>query len=453
MNIKTKLSLQFTLIVAAILLFFSILVYYFSYSSQLTKFRESLFEKAKSTAILLINVEQVDSALLEKIHQSTVMWEKEETVLTDSALNVIYSKNVRSLTSAVIFSESRHGNVSFFSYDKKDGVCYKHFFNNHYYNVFIMSYDRSRTENLSELRSILFWSIMISVFLSVLLSYLFSRNALKPISKIIKSVKEINSRKLSNRLDEGKGKDEIAQLAKTFNEMIMDLEISFNNQEDFILNASHEFRTPLTVMIGESDYILRDERSRKEYIDHITGLFNDLKKLNSLLNSLLELAQIQRDKSVDFSDVRVDEIVFDAIELVKDKYPGRKIIPKILYPEDENELLIKGNDGLLAIVFRNLLDNACKFSNDDVTVEIKISGQNIIIIISDRGIGIPVQEIGDIYKPFQRGSNVKFIGGFGIGLSLVYKILSLDDAEMNIISKVNEGTSIELRFKRTTKVA
>ena len=149
-----------------------------------------------------------------------------------------------------------------------------------------MAFDKSRTENLSELRKILFWSILFSVWLSVLLSYLFSKKAIKPISQIIKSVKEINSLRLSNRLDEGNRKDEIDQLAITFNEMLTNLEIAFKNQEDFVSNASHELRTPLTVMIGESDYLLSRERKKEDYINHISGLVNDLKKLNSLLNSL-----------------------------------------------------------------------------------------------------------------------------------------------------------------------
>jgi CHASE1-domain containing sensor protein len=97
MNIKIRLSFQFTLIVAGILLFFSVLVYYFSYTSQLNKFRENLLDSAKNTAILLINVVEVDSSLLKKIHQSTISWEREEIALTDSALNIVYSNNIQFL--------------------------------------------------------------------------------------------------------------------------------------------------------------------------------------------------------------------------------------------------------------------------------------------------------------------------------------------------------------------
>ena len=448
MNIKTRLSFQFTLIVAGILLFFSVLVYYFSYSSQRAKFRENLLDSAKNTAILLINVVEVDSTLLKKIHQTTISWEKEEIALTDSAFNLIYSNKIQYLSDKVIRINSDNGDMNFFSIAEKDGVCYKHHVNNRTYNVFVMAFDNSRTENLSELRGILFWSILFSIWLSVLLSYLFSKKAMQPISKIIKSVKTINSSRLSNRLNEGNRKDEIDQLAITFNEMLTNLEIVFKNQEDFVSNASHELRTPLTVMIVEADYLLSRERNPEEYINHISELVTDLKKLNALLNSLLELAQINRDNNIQLLGIKIDEIIFTAIQQVKIKYPGRKIIPKIQYPENENDLLIDGNSGLLTIAFKNLIDNACKFSNEDVIIEFLIMDKFIKVVISDKGIGIPSNELDNIYKPFKRASNVKFKGGFGIGLSLVAKIIELHGAALEVHSTENEGTRFELLFKR-----
>jgi signal transduction histidine kinase len=446
MKIKTRLAVQFTLIVAGILIFFSLLVYYFSFTSQLNKFRENLLDSAKNTAILLINVSEVDSSLLKKIHQSTISWEKEEIALADSAFRIIYSNNLDYLTLKTLETYSGSGNVNYFSAGEKDGVCYVHFFNNRRFNVFVMAFDRSRRENLAELRGILFWSILFSTWLSVLFSYFFSRKAIEPISQIVKSVKEINSLKLNTRLDEGKGKDEIDQLAITFNEMLTNLEIAFKNQEDFVSNASHELRTPFTVMIGETDYILSRERKQEEYIKHLNGLVNDLKKLNGLLNSLLELAQVNRNRNINFSLVRVDEIVFNAVSQTKIRYPGRKIVPKIVYPETEKDLLIMGNEGLLTIAFTNLIDNACKFSIDDVTIEFTITGANIKIVISDRGIGIPPSELGNIHKPFARASNAKYIGGFGIGLSLVAKIMELHKAKFTIQTIEKSGTTVETEF-------
>jgi len=448
MNIKTRLSVQFTIIIIGILLVFSALVYYFSYTSQLNKFRENLLDSAKNTAILLINVTEVDSSLLKKIHQSTISWEKEEIALTDSAFNLVYSNNIEYLSTRVMQLNSPTDDVDYFSLNEKDGVCYKHFFKNRTYFVFVIAIDKSRTENLSEIRGILFWSILFSIWLSVLLSYFFSKRAINPISQIIKSVKEINSLKLNSRLDEGKRKDEIDQLAITFNEMLTNLEIAFKNQEDFVSNASHELRTPLSVMISESDYILSRERIQEEYINHISGLMADLKSINALINSLLELAQINKNINITFLDVRIDEILFEAIQQVKTNYPARKIIPKIIYPENANDLLIYGNDGLLKIGLKNLIDNACKFSNDDVIIDLTIIEGSVIMIISDKGIGIPSTELDSIHLPFKRASNVKFKGGFGIGLSLVKKIIELHSAVMKVYSAENEGTRFELIFKR-----
>ena len=449
MNIKTRLSFQFTIIVAGILLFFSALVYYFSYSTQRTRFADSLTKRAKNTGILLMSIPEVDSGLLRKIHHSTLSWEKEEIVVTDSAFNLIYNYNTQLLIGDVFRINSGTEDITRFSIAKKDGICYKYRINDKTFNVYVMAFDKSRKENLSDLREILLWSILFSIWLAILFSYIFSRKAIKPISQIIENVKAINSSRLNSRVNEGNKKDEIAKLAITFNEMLADLEIAFKNQKDFVSNASHEFRTPLSVMIVESDYILSREQNPEVYKNHINTIVNDLKSINAQLNSLLELAQINRDNDIQLSQVRIDELIFNAVQQIKSKYPDRKIIPKIQYPENENALLINGNAGLLTIAFKNLIENACKFSDDDVVIEFTIPDKHILVKIMDKGIGIPSGEIENIYKPFNRASNVKFKSGFGIGLSLVAKIFELHEVSFKFHSTENEGTQVEMLFKRS----
>ncbi len=446
MKIKTKLSFQFMLIVAGIILFFSALIYYFSYTTQRARFVDNLATRAKNTGILLINIPEVGPVLLKKIHQMTLSNEEEEIAVTDSTLHILYTNNLQYLNDEVFKQNSNRGEVSSFKIAEKDGICFKHRLNNQSYNVYVMAFDKSRKENLAELQKILLWGILISISLAVLLSYLFAKHAIQPISQIVKSVKDVNSSSLSNRLSEGNKKDEIAQLAITFNEMLANLEVAFKNQEDFVANASHELRTPLSVMIVESDYILSKDQSTSEYKTHIKNLVNDLKALNAQLNSLLELAQINLDNSIRFSNVRIDEIVFNAIQQIKTKYTGRKIIPVIQYPENENELIVNGNNGMLIIAFKNLIDNACKFSDEDVIVEFLIKDKFIKVTISDKGIGIPSNEIDNIYKPFNRASNVRFKSGFGIGLALVAKIFEHHEVDFKVFSTENEGTRFELIF-------
>ena len=451
MNIKTRLSLQFTSIVLGILVFFSVLVYYFSFSSQRSKFRESLLEKAQNTAILSINIQEIDSTLLKKIHQTTRSFEAEEIAITNESNKLLYSNKTNLLTPQEIMTHTYNSRVAYFSIGKKDGVSYVHLGDKQYYHVFVLAHDGYREENLSELKNILLWSILISVILSVTAAYFFSKSAIKPISNIIARVKDINSSRLSDRLEEGKRQDEIEQLAITFNNMLSDLEKAFKSQDEFVSHASHELRTPLAIMIAESDYILSRSRNTEEYKNHLAGLVEDLRKMNSLINSLLELAHLNGNKNIQLTEVRIDELVFNAIQTIKSKYPGRKILPKIEYPDNENDLNVIGNQGLLDIAFKNLFENACKFSSNDVEVGISLIEGAIRVSITDQGVGIPEDQIGSIFNAFNRSDNVKYIGGFGIGLSIVAKVMNLHGVEINVSSELNKGTQFQLSFPPVQK--
>ena len=444
MSIKIRLSVQFTLVVIGILFFFSLLVYYFSFTSQRSKFRELLLEKAQNTVVLLISVEGVDSNLLKKIHETTSSLIEEEIALTDSLNNIIYSNSTHYLSPKILLEKSYNSSPNYFSIGEKDGISYNHRIKNNTYHVYVLAYDNSRAQNLIEMRTILFWSILFSVSLCVSASYFFSKLAIKPISNIISEVKEINSSRLNSRLNEGRGRDEIEQLAITFNQMLSDLELVFKSQNEFVSNASHELRTPLAIIIAESEYILGKERKQEEYVKHISGMVDDMRKLNALLNSLLELAQLNRDTQIFLSPLRIDELIFSTIQEVKTKYPGRKILPKIEYSENENDLLITGNSGLLEIACKNLIDNACKFSNGEVEVKLSMLTDQLSISVTDHGIGIPNGELENIFKPFSRGVNVKYIGGFGIGLSIVARIIELHRAKIKVSSVEKEGTCFEI---------
>ena len=151
MNIKIRLSFQFTLIVAGILVFFSVLVYYLSYSSQLTKFRQNLYDNAKSSVTILIDVAEVDSSLMKKIQQSTISRVNEELAVTDSAFNLVYGNNIDLLSDRETLADVGRNYVNFFSVKGKDGVCFSHLFKNRSFYVYAMAYDRSRMDNFKDL--------------------------------------------------------------------------------------------------------------------------------------------------------------------------------------------------------------------------------------------------------------------------------------------------------------
>jgi len=446
MKIKTRLSLQFTILVFGILLIFSNLVYFFWETSQRTKFRENLLRRAKNVSSIIFSEGNPNLRMMRRLNAITFYWREEEIIVADSALNIIYSYERNYLTNDELNSHLSKSGPNYFSIGKKDGVCFITDPEFGFFYIFVSAFDKTRSDNLIKLRGILFYSILISLFISALSSYFFSKKAVKPISEMNSTIKRINSQKLGERLAEGKGNDEIEQLAITFNKMLSDIESTFRSQTEFISNASHELRTPLAVMISESDYIINNLKSEKDALSQIVQLHHDLKNLNSKTNSLLELATLSNGRQSPFSEIMLDEIIFEAVRQIKVKYPARRIASKVDYPE--NELLIMGNQGLMNIVFTNLLDNACKFSTGEVFINIVHTEKTISLSIADTGIGIPAGEVESILLTFKRASNAKYINGFGIGLSLVKKILSLHDATMNIESIENKGTTVTLTFYR-----
>ena len=452
MKITTRLSFQFTFIVLGLLLFFSVLVYYFFHTSQITKFRGNLLEKAQNSAILLINVEEVDSVLLKKIHQTTISLKEEEIAIINQKEEIIYQNNLMVLSADQLPAMTNGPVTEYFSLAHKDGVIYKHFYKGEYFKVYVLAFDENRRNTLNELFKILIIGILTITGLAISASFFFSRLAIAPISKINSEVKKINYQKLSSRLETGSGKDEIEQLATTFNQMLTDIELAFKSQDDFVKNTSHELRTPLAVMIAETDYLLSKARENEEYEKHLSRLSADLHKINALISNLLELAQMNRDNSFNKTLVRADEVVFSAIHSVKTKYPTRKIIPKIDYTENDRDLLIEGNSGLLEMAIKNLVENACKFSDNQIEIKIELVPGLLKISITDTGIGIPADDIQHIFKPFNRGSNSRYISGFGIGLSIVEKIVHLHQGEIKVSSTENEGSTFEITFNRFANI-
>lgn len=447
-NIKTKLAFQFTLIVFVILCFFASLIYYFTYSSQVKKFRQNLYNRAKNTAVLLINVKEIDAVLLKKIHQSTYYWSEEEIAVLDSRHKIIYSNNLNLMNARLLHEYALSGLTTYFKIGEKDGVIYCHQWQNQKYYVFVTALDRFRRDKLSELLEVTFWSIIFSIWLSVLLAYLLAKKALQPINSVIADINSFERANLSFRLNEGMRKNELEQLAMSFNGLLNELEDVFKRQNQFILNASHEIRSPLSVLITESEYFVKKPHEIEEYIEQIGDTSKELRSINDIVIDLLELARLNSSNTLSKENIRVDELIFQSITALKLKFPGRKIVPQIDYPSSDSEFLIHGHAGLLELAFKNILENACKFSEESILINLKTREDKIFLTFIDQGIGIPEEDLISIFSPFKRGSNVKYKGGFGLGLSLVNSIISIHDARINVQSVLQKGTTVEIIFDK-----
>ncbi len=450
MNIRLRLTIQFTAIVISILVLFSSAIYFFSANFRKNDFNTRLEEKALTTVKLLIEVKEVDSILLKIIDRNTInVLENEKIVIYNTKNEQIYSnidKTYQNTDFALLIKIKEKKKIYFSKYNiEYVGIVFN--FDKKNYIVIASAYDKYGLKELNNLKIILITGLLVSFLVSFFAGLFYAGRAMKPILDVIKEVDNISATSLNTRVNEGNGKDEIARLAITFNKVLERLELAFENQRQFVSDVSHELRTPLTSLTGQLEVTLMKKREIEEYEMLLNSLLEDIKSLTSLSNGLLELAHSNIDiHAYTITKLRVDEVLLSAqTELLS---RNKKYLINIDFdevPDDEQKLVLQGNNNLLKIAFLNIMDNACKFSNSKkVNVNIGFNYQYIILKFADKGIGIPEPETDQIFEPFYRASNANGKQGHGIGLSLVKKIIDLHHGILEIESQMNVGTQITI---------
>jgi len=255
--------------------------------------------------------------------------------------------------------------------------------------------------------------------------------------------------KVLNPITEITEKDELNQLAVTFNKMLERLEIAFEMQNNFVNNASHELRTPLTAILGEIEITLNRQRSPEEYRESLNTIEKEAHRLDLLVNSLLKLAQADTDeKGLLVEPIRIDALLENVKSILDNTNPGNRVtIDFNSLPYHSEALVIQGNQNLLNIAINNILDNACKFSkNNQVFIKISTEEKQVSISIKDQGVGIPADDLNNVSVPFFRASNAREFKGFGVGLALALKIIKLHGGTMSITSELMKGTEVKIIF-------
>lgn len=450
MKIRNRLTYQFAVIVASILLIFSFAIYYFSELYRKQEFQKRLINKAYTTARLLIRVAEVDERLLRIIDKNNL------SALTNEKLT-IYGEDNKKLYSSdddpeipfskSLFEEIKKNKEVFFTYNKNAGagVLFSEKGNN--FIIIVSALDKFGHNKIKNLSIILTIGFFCSVGIIFIGGYLFAGQALRPISHIISEVNRITASNLNVRLHTGNSQDEIAMLSITFNQMLERLEQSFKMQKSFVSNASHELRTPLTIIRAQLEVALFNERKKIEYQDILVSVLSDINNLIKLSNGLLDLAQVDAGMtSNSIKNIRIDELVYLVISDTSKKYPDKQITLTLDENlDDESTLLLECNETLLKTAIANIIDNSCKYSGTyPVKVSLNSIDEQTIIIVEDFGIGISQNDLPHILDPFFRGINARNINGHGIGLPLAHKIINVHKGKIEIHSKENQGTKIEI---------
>lgn len=445
MEIRKKLTYQFLGIVALILLFTLIVIYFLFSQARKEEFYDRLDSKAKLVAQMLIDIDEIDSELLKRIEKNNPLsLPNEKIVIFDYQDEKIYSTDdddILNISLERIQQVRLQGDIRF----KQNGYeVFGQFYTGQYDRiiVFAAATDIFGINKLKRLRLIMFIVFVLSLGIVYFAGRLFANRALYPISKIVNQVNRIEISNLNARLDEGNEKDEIARLAQTFNKMLTRLEKSFRAQKSFIANASHELRTPLTVITGQLEVVLMKARSNEEYKNTLLLVLDEIKDLNLLSNKLLLLAQTSSERNeLNFIPARIDEILWKAQQELLNR--NRKYVIEINFGEgidDDIKLMVTGNELLLKTAVLNLMDNACKYAeNHHAEVHINTVQKKIVIEFIDQGSGIRKEELNLIFQPFYRSKEAK-ASGHGIGLSLVENIIQQHNGSIEVQSEFGKGS-------------
>ena len=451
MKIRSKLTLLFAGLFAALLLAFALAIYFTNSRQQ----EQEYFKRLKQLAITKTNLlleAGVQPAVLELIYENSLSTlPQEEVAIFDTAHTILYHdaiddkyKETTTMLDSIMKQKEMH-----YYYEDLQVNGFVYVFRGRSYVITAAARDDDGYARLRSLRIELGLGFGIAILLTLLAGFLFARKALEPVSRMVENVSHISASRLDLRLSEGNGKDEIAELALTFNKMLDRLEQSFEAQKQFVSNISHELRTPLAAIIAEAEVSAIKERTPHEYRATLRLVLHDARRLSRLSGDLLDLAKASYDTyGISFKKIRLDEVLLDARQMILQANPEYKadlIFEKEI--EDGDNISVIGNEYLLKVAFSNLIENACKFSADHrCVITIDFAAENTILSFRDKGIGIDAADLEKIFTPFFRGGNKRYAPGNGIGLSLTKRIIDLHQGTITLNSRSGEGTTFWVSF-------
>ena len=285
-----------------------------------------------------------------------------------------------------------------------------------------------------------------AVLFAIFGTYWFTLRLTAPIQTMVREIER--SGKL--RPIELKDKDESAelqQLIRAFNQMIERLDRRMEGQRQFVADASHELKTPLTVIRSYADMLKRWGREDSAIRDEaIEAIAKEAERMQNLIKSMLALTEAEQE-------LWMKEDTFDLVQLIDELTSMlQKTFNRIIrvHAYDESGIPMKGDRDKISQLLVILIDNAIKYSKDAIDITVSQSRNMIRVLVSDKGIGIPEEEIPNLFDRFYRvdGARQRETGGFGLGLAIAKRIVDLHEGTIDVFSKVGVGTTVALQFPK-----
>lgn len=306
------------------------------------------------------------------------------------------------------------------------------------------SFEDTRTllDNLQNILILLYPGVLISLFFTM--RYMAGRS-IEPIRDIIQKTNQITQSNINERIPETIELDEIGQLTRSINKLLSRLEQALSREKQFTSDASHEMRTPLAVLRGTLEVLIRKPRTQEEYISKIQTALQSIDRMSDMINQLLALARDENGPAQSADELEL--ITF--LEELADQMTvetRRKIEFKT---EVGTPIFVYVNEKSLLMIMRNLIENAVKYSKEGIViVETGMTGNSIFIAVIDQGIGIEEGSFQKIFDPFYRAPEAinQHIPGLGLGLAIVQKLAAESGIELSLKSKKDEGSTFTILF-------
>ena len=296
------------------------------------------------------------------------------------------------------------------------------------------------TIELIELLEKLAIGIGFTIILTIIGSYLLAGRLVQPLAAINSKIKDIRENSLNTRIPLPKSKDELFVLTESLNSMFDRLQESFQRQKEFISNASHEMKSPLTILMLGYDDLLASNSPEKLRLE-LEKQVQTLRRLNKLVRNLLDIARLEQQEYLLREPVQMDVLIKGILSDYSDLFEAEAISVQVkLAP-----IVVNADHDKLLRLFINLIDNAIKYSrphDGQLIVTADSNATTVTIVISNNGQAIPTADLPHIFKQFYRveKSRSKAFGGTGLGLTIAKRIVELHGGRITVESQENHTT-------------
>lgn len=457
MSVRLKITFLFSAIVFCILGLACASIYFFSVESRTKYINSRLTNIAITTGNFLSREEFFSHTEISKIDSLTAISFTRKTIQAyDLSNKKIYSFNDDEADTLsfnpVHLDKARIQTKIYAQLDKRDVVFYHYTGETENLIIVAAGYDVIGHQNLKTLLDILIISFIFGILIAIISGYIFSRKILKPLGSIADDVNEISAQSLAKRIDVGTSPDEWNYLSKTLNKLLDRLQESFESQSRFISNASHELSTPLASISNQLEISLQRERSNDEYKKVMQSIHKDMRQMGKFTHALLEFAKASGNRNgIEIRAVRIDEVILrisSEISKINNRFSISLNFDKL--SENPDHLIVFGNGELLTTAIKNIVLNACKYSdNQEANISLQANSKVITLSIWNTGDGIPQNEFENIFLPFYRAEKNRAEDGFGLGLPLAKKIIKLHNGEITVNSKQGGTTIFTVTFRQS----